>query len=836
MKKYFIFLSLFIVISSSFSQPPNNLSGIKFCIDPGHGGNNPANDRRVEPDPGNVFWESESNFQKALLLRPLMQAKGATVLLTRETNNYPDDSQEPTLTQRWQFANANNVNWFHSIHSNAGGGSYTMVLVKENISTRQAAFPQTIPMSGNIYTNIRANLRTSASSGNTGTAGVYLDYTFYGGPNGGFNLGVLNGLAMPGQLSEGSFHDGFPEARRLLNNHYRKMESYAIMNGILQYNSCPKDSGGIIAGIQLNAEGSAPINQTKVRILPENRVYNGDTFNNGFFMFDSLQPGPKVIRFETPNFKVDSVTINVGYQSLIFADRTLYDLIPPKVTLTQPVQGDTNFSVTNIIGIKFSKAMDTASVRAGLTISPTFANTFTWSLSNSQLVIKPTLPLPIKTNFTITIASTVKGINGIQIDGNGDGVPGDQFVLQFKTGSNDVTPPTVTAAFPTDAGAPVSPNQIFHIQFSERIDPATITTANLKIETSAGDAITASQQVQYWDGTTTGSANLFVASNLESGKSYRISISNVKDLSGNVLASTVLKNFTVASGMASYALIEDFNSSIASWWQPTASGSTVGVNNDSTKLVLSTTVKVPHISGNTGSAQLKFGWNTSATSFLIREYLNTGAPRDVKWYPQNTKIQTFILGDGSKTRFRFAIDDSVDVFPGGTTPNHEVSPWYLIDWFGWRLIEWDFKETGSWLGNKKIEGQLRFDSYQLQYVPDTSAQYGSIYLDQLQLITQTPTSVRQTSDIIPTTMALEQNYPNPFNPATTISFTLNTSGRVSLKIYDVLGREIANILDENLSAGRYSVQWNASAQSSGIYFYKLTTENYSSIKRMMLVK
>ncbi len=844
--KRIIFL-IFIIkcsVSIAIAQPPNNLSGLKICIDPGHGGNNAANDRRIEPDPGNVFWESEGNFQKALWLRPMLQARGATVFLTRNHNRndsvYADhptnDPYEPSLSARSQFANANNVHWFHSIHSNAGGGFYSMVLIKENIPTRQAAFPQTIPMSGNIYTHIRSHLRTSASSGNTGTAGVYLDYTFYGGTSGGYNLGVLNGLIMPGQLSEGSFHDGFPEARRLLNNNYLKMESYAIMNGFLQYYGCPKDSGGIIAGIQLDANGAKPMNQTVVRLLPENKVYIGDLFNNGFYMFDSLTPGQKIVRFETPNYKMDSVSINVTLQSTTFADRTLYDIIPPKVTFTQPVAGDTNYSVTNIIGIRFSKSMDTASIRSSLSITPNFANTFTWSNSNTQLVIKPTLPLPIKTNFTLTIAAIAKGMNGIQIDGNGDGIAGDQFVLQFKTGSNDITAPLVVSVYPTDANIPISPNQIFNIQFNERLDPSSVTTSTIKIESSTGEAILQTQQVQYWEGNVFSAVNVYTTTALDAGKLYRISIANVKDLSGNAISTAIYKNFSVFSGSSAYTTIDDFNTSVASWLQPTASGSTVGVIVDSAKWLFSSTVRVPHISGNAGAAQLKYGWNTAATSFLLREYLNTGAPRDVKWYPSNTKIQTYILGDESKTRFRFAIDDSVDAFPLGTAANHEVSPWYIIDWIGWRLIEWDFKETGAWLGNRKIEGQLRFDSYQIQYVPDSSAQYGSLYFDQLQLTTQTPTSVRRVSDNIPTQLALQQNYPNPFNPATMIEYSLDRNSEVTVKIFDVLGREVATLVNERQEIGGYSVPFDASRLTSGLYFYTLTAGNRSITKKMLLTK
>ena len=532
MKK--ILALIVLCFTSSFSQL-QNLNGLKICIDPGHGGNNAANDRRVEPDPGNVFWESESNFQKALLLRPLLQARGATVFLTRETNNYPTDV-DPTLTQRWQYANTNNVHWFHSIHSNATGGNntstnYTMVLLKENQSTRQPVFPAAVDMSSLIYTNIRAKNRTNSSSGNiSGKPGVYMDYTFYGGTSGGFNLGVLNGLTMPGELSEGSFHDYFPETRRLLNNYYRKGEAYGIYNAFVEYYKIPYDTLGIILGTQKN--GTIPINNITVRLLPLNKIYQGDNFNNGFYMFDSLSPGNYKIVYETPGYALDTVSIALtatgriattnplnnavavernsvitftfvkqmdtafvrsvfssnpavegdiswnpentmmtftpknllGFktnytfsltglgntlQPTVFVDnKTVTSNIttkplsvsfqtvtmPPYVQFTQPVLNDTNFNITQVIGVRFSETMDTASVRAAFSISPQTSGTFTWTTSNTTLLWKasPT-PLEYQTQYTVTIGSTAKSIFNFMLDGNKDTIAGDPYVFQFRT-------------------------------------------------------------------------------------------------------------------------------------------------------------------------------------------------------------------------------------------------------------------------------------------------------------------------------------------------------------------------------------------------------------------
>jgi predicted acyl esterase len=91
---------------------------------------------------------------------------------------------------------------------------------------------------------------------------------------------------------------------------------------------------------------------------------------------------------------------------------------------------------------------------------------------------------------------------------------------------------------------------------------------------------------------------------------------------------------------------------------------------------------------------------------------------------------------------------------------------------------------------------------------------------------------------LPNTYALSQNYPNPFNPVTKISFNLpkDFSGNVTLKIYDMTGREVAQLMNENLTTGMYEVKWDAAKYSSGIYFYKLSAGSFSDVKKMMLVK
>jgi len=83
---------------------------------------------------------------------------------------------------------------------------------------------------------------------------------------------------------------------------------------------------------------------------------------------------------------------------------------------------------------------------------------------------------------------------------------------------------------------------------------------------------------------------------------------------------------------------------------------------------------------------------------------------------------------------------------------------------------------------------------------------------------------------------LEQNYPNPFNPSTTIDYSIKSNGFVTLKVYDMLGKEVASLVNEKKEPGSYSVTFNASNVPSGIYVYRLTTNEFTSTKKLMLVK
>lgn len=99
-----------------------------------------------------------------------------------------------------------------------------------------------------------------------------------------------------------------------------------------------------------------------------------------------------------------------------------------------------------------------------------------------------------------------------------------------------------------------------------------------------------------------------------------------------------------------------------------------------------------------------------------------------------------------------------------------------------------------------------------------------------------PSGTTNINTSLPVNYNLKQNYPNPFNPVTKISFDIPKSGLVTLKVYNILGTEIATLVNEVKNPGSYLVDFNASALSSGVYFYKIETGGFTAVKSMILIK
>jgi hypothetical protein len=129
-----------------------------------------------------------------------------------------------------------------------------------------------------------------------------------------------------------------------------------------------------------------------------------------------------------------------------------------------------------------------------------------------------------------------------------------------------------------------------------------------------------------------------------------------------------------------------------------------------------------------------------------------------------------------------------------------------------------------------------FGGSETRVIFDMGADTGVVVLDNVSLQEAVASSNEQTDDT-PSEFVLNQNYPNPFNPSTNISFTLPQAERITLKVYDMLGREVAVLADRQLfNAGTSQVTFNARNLSSGVYIYQLQTSSMSLTRKMTLIK
>jgi 5-hydroxyisourate hydrolase-like protein (transthyretin family) len=149
--------------------------------------------------------------------------------------------------------------------------------------------------------------------------------------------------------------------------------------------------------------------------------------------------------------------------------------------------------------------------------------------------------------------------------------------------------------------------------------------------------------------------------------------------------------------------------------------------------------------------------------------------------------------------------------PYSILPNHTDTLFYI-----------DFSCTGQGLGTSIVK-MFNTDNPS-QFVQDTfKVQIGNVGIS----------SVSFNAD----NYSLSQNYPNPFNPVTSIDFSIKNAGNVSLKIYDILGNEVASLINnQKLQTGKYKIDYNAAGISSGIYYYSLSAENFKATRKMILLK
>ncbi len=803
------------LVTTALATEPD-LSGLSFCLDPGHG---PGN---ANHGPTGVY-EHVINLRVALYLRDYLNSAGAdTVILTRTNSN-------PTLSQREDIANRNGVDWFHSIHHNAYNGQhrFTLVLYEELHTSSSSLGPQW-PGQADVMSEIMA--RTIYEGLRTSGWMARGDWSFYGGPNGGWNLGVLNDLTMPGELSEATFHDNPVEEAKLKNPDFLRFEARALYHSFLEYYDAGTIPTGALAGILYDAESNTPLNGATVSLLEAGLQYVTDDNSNGYYAWDGLEPGTYTLVASRKDYDPDTTVVVVPEDTFTFRDFRLTSNVPPLVLATSPTPGAEGVPVTSDVRIKFSRPMNRPSVEAAFSISPTVNGSFYWLNQGRVLRFKPDGLLQYGTLYQVTVDTTARDLGGRAIDGNGDGVAGDPFALVFETASRENSRARLFWNWPADGDTMPSPNGVVSAAFNKVLDSATVTLDAFNVIDVLRHAVAGSLVLDvYGDSSTVA----FVPTEgfEPGGRFIARAFTTLRDTTGLPVQENTVWRFRVADENFVLRTFDDFEY-LTNWHDPEWSGSTSGTVPESTSFEIST----EHVLFGEGAARLKYQF--ADTSGFIRVFfddIHDPLATPGKFGPSDV-LEVYIFGDGSGNEFRFCLDDNES--------GYEVSRWIPINWIGWRLVTFDVKRDSvyGWItGNGRIDGpNLDVDSFHFRC---RGRLRGAIYLDRLMVARRLPTGVATAFSSLPLRFALSPGYPNPFNPS--VQWTLSVPGRearnVQVAVFDVRGRLVRMVADKTFTPGQHLLRWNGKDNAgrnlpSGVYVVRAKLGDEVRIQKVTLAK
>jgi hypothetical protein len=154
-----------------------------------------------------------------------------------------------------------------------------------------------------------------------------------------------------------------------------------------------------------------------------------------------------------------------------------------------------------------------------------------------------------------------------------------------------------------------------------------------------------------------------------------------------------------------------------------------------------------------------------------------------------------------------------------------------------------WREIASYATDKELRAKNALNGASYSFVDKEPLEIGATYEYQLRevaidgnITAFEPISLTVKFTPTATGFELAPNYPNPFNPTTTIRYQIPQAGLVSLKVYDILGKEVATLVNQRQEAGSYRVSFNAAQLSSGVYFYRIQTAGFVETRKMLLVK
>lgn len=457
------------------------------------------------------------------------------------------------------------------------------------------------------------------------------------------------------------------------------------------------------------------------------------------------------------------------------------------------------------IKITFSIAMSDTTIQKGFKITPSAIGTFTLQDHAHTLLFTPTSVLLPNTKYTVTIGPSFTSILGVPLDST----------YSFSFNTRALIPINVTTSYPRDNETGVSSTVKVLYNFNIPLIKSSL-GGRVVFQDSSGNSVSI-KSATYNEYNGKGVVSFLPTNSLAKNAEYKLILkAGIQSTIGTQLDSDYVINFkTGVSNFVKGTVIDSFET-IGSWLNPSKSLGTTGVDTlkSSFGLVYGTNVD-GHFSG-------RISYVFSDTSGGVCSITDGTKPNI--GIPLDNKFGMWIFGDDSYNYLNYQF----------IRANQNVSVIVdTLDFTGWKFIEIPLSSVGG-------SGNILFNGVSI--VQNSAGSDSNIvYIDGAQYSNPNATEIKDNNiSSIPDQYKLNQNYPNPFNPSTIISYQIPKSSYVTLKVYDLLGRVVASLVNEYEQAGSYNITFNAEDMkrnlTSGIYFYTLKAGNFTSTKKFVLMK
>lgn len=563
-------------VMASHAVNPQDLT---IYINPGHGGHD-SNDRNVviypytQGDPEG-FWESNSNLDKGLMLRDMLQAKGMTVHMSRVTNTTEDDLGLSTIDA---LANKTKADFFFSIHSNATGTSsrvnFPLMLYRgyDNEPVRPNNQKMSELLGPQLYEN-GATVWTNNYS-------VRGDWSFYHSWGDKVGLGVLRTLTIDGMLSEGSFHDYIPETYRLMNREFKWLEAWHFRKAVDQLYGLEGDTKGVIVGrindsrlkrdvsyITFKEDKYVAIHNAKVELFDEagtNRLaeYTTDELYNGIYAFTDLEPGTYTVKVsEAEHYSTEAkVAVEADKASYLNIQLDKVRNTPPEVLSYSPFwkDGDEYVLCNAPVVFNFNWDMDETTTQNAFSITPAVKGKFVWSDANFTMSFMPEEPYTTDTEYTVTLAGTAQHNGGMAM--------GKDMTFKFHTSDRNFM--ELLGHYPKNGDKVHYKGAAIEIRLDKHPFVSPI-LKQLLVKDAAGNSVSLNTRSMKYSksGDSFGYVRIPFTKALTIGDKYYVTISKeISDKDGITLQNTTEVEFTAVDASeekSEHAVVDDFDNAAA---------------------------------------------------------------------------------------------------------------------------------------------------------------------------------------------------------------------------------------------------------------------------------